>query len=80
MGLAHAGRAEEYHILAIFQETHGGQFVDLALVDGGLEGEIKVIQCLLDGETGHLNLLLIGPFPLGFRLFREDMIQKHPQC
>ncbi len=39
MGLAHAGRTEEYHILPILQETHGGQLIDLPLVDGGLEGE-----------------------------------------
>ena len=32
MGLAHAWRAEENHILPVLQETHGGQFVDLALV------------------------------------------------
>ena len=75
MGLAHAGRAEEDHILPVFQEAHGGQFVDLALVDGGLEGEIEVVQGFLDGEAGHLNLLLIGPSPLGFGLFRKDMIQ-----
>ena len=68
MGLAHAGRAEEDHILPVFQEAHGGQFVDLALVDGGLEREVEIVQGLLDGEAGHLNLLLIGPLPLGFGL------------
>ena len=69
MGLAHAGRAKEDHILPVFQEAHGGQFVDLALVDGGLEGEIEVVQGLLNGESGHLDLLLIGPSPLGFGFF-----------
>ncbi len=47
MGLAHAGRAEEHHILPVFQEAHGGQLIDLALVDGGLEREIEVVQGLL---------------------------------
>ena len=51
MSLAYPGWAEEHHILPVFQEAHGGQFVDLALIDGGLEGEIKVVQGLLDGET-----------------------------
>ena len=69
LSLAHTGRPEEYHVLPILQETHGGKLVDLALVDGGLEGEIEVVQGLLNGEAGHLDLLLIGPFPLGFCLF-----------
>ncbi len=69
MGLAHAWRAEEHHILRIFQEAHGGQFVDLALVDGGLEREIEVVQGFLNGEARHLDLLLIGPSPLGFGFF-----------
>ena len=44
MGLAHAGRAEEDHILPVFQEAHGGQLIDLAFIDGGLEREIEVVQ------------------------------------
>ncbi len=38
VGLAHAGRSEKHHILAVFQEAHDSQFVDLALVDGALTG------------------------------------------
>lgn len=75
MSLAHTWRAEEDYILPILQKTHGGQLVDLALVYGGLEGEIEVVQGLLDGEAGHLDLFLIGPFSLGFGLFRKDMVQ-----
>ena len=75
MDLAHAGRAEKHHVLPVFREAHGGQLVDLALVDGGLEEEIEIAQSLLDVETGHLDLLLIGPLSLGFGLFRKDMIQ-----
>ena len=59
MGFAHPRRAKEYHVLPILQEAHSGQLVDLALVDGGLEGEIEVIQGFLDGEIKHLNLLFI---------------------
>ena len=69
MSLAHTWRSEEYYILPVFQEAHGGQFVDLALVDGGLEGEIEIVQGLLDGKAGHLDLLLIGPSPFGFGFF-----------
>ena len=32
MSLAHTWWSEEHHILPVFQETHGGQLVDLALV------------------------------------------------
>ena len=71
MGLAHAGRAEEDHILPVFQEAHGSQLIDLALVDGGLEREIEVVQGFLNGKARHLDLLLIGPSPLGFGFFES---------
>ena len=63
MGPAHTGRTAKDYILPVLQETHGGKLVGLALVDGGLEGKVKVVQSLLDGKTRHLDLLLIGPFP-----------------
>lgn len=69
MGLAHAGWAEKYHILPAFQETHGGQPVDLALINRGLKGKTQVVQRLLDGKHGHLDLLLISQCPLEFCLF-----------
>ena len=75
MGLAYTGRPEEYYIFSVFQKAHGGQFVNLALIYGGLEGKIEVVQGLLDREPGHLDLFLIGPSPLGFGFFREDMVQ-----
>ena len=75
MSLAHTWWSKEYHVLPVLQETHGGQFVDLAFVDGWLEREIEVVQGLLNGKARHLDLLLIGSFPLGFGFFREDVIQ-----
>ena len=51
VGLAHARGTKEDHVFSIFQEAHGGQFVDLALVNGGLEGEIEVVQGFPDGEA-----------------------------
>ncbi len=75
VGLAHAGRSEKHHILAVLQEAHGSQFVDLAFVNGGLEGKIEVIQGLLDRKARHLDLFFIGPFPLGFSFFRKDVVQ-----
>ena len=51
MGLAHAWGAEEDDVFRILQETHGGQFVDLALINRGLEGEVEVVQGLLDRKA-----------------------------
>jgi len=64
VGLSQIVRAEKHQILSVLQEAHGSQLIDLALVDGGLEGEVKVILGLLNRETGHLDLILIGTFPL----------------
>ena len=75
MRLAQARRPEKYHILPIFQETHSDQFVDLVFAYRGLEGKVKVIRGLLNGEAGHLDLLLIGSFSLEFRFLGKDMIQ-----
>ena len=46
MSLAHTWRTEEYHVLPVFQEAHGGQLIDLPLVNGGLEREIEVDSCV----------------------------------
>ena len=74
MGLSHTGWSEKDHIFSVLQKAHGSQFIDLALVDGGLKGKIKVVQGLLDGEAGHLYLLFVGAFALGFRLFCKNMV------
>lgn len=75
VGLAHAGRAEEDDIFAILQETHGGQFINLVLVNGGLKREVKVVQGLLDRESGHLPLLFVGASAVGFGHFSKDVIE-----
>ena len=51
VGFAHARRAEEDHVFSIFQEAHGGQFVDRAFINRRLEGEIEVVQGFLNGEA-----------------------------
>ena len=55
MGLAYAWQAKEHHVLAVFQGAHDGQFIDLAFINRWLEGEIKIVQGLLNGEAGHLE-------------------------
>ena len=75
MGFSYTGRAEKDDIFAVFQEAHGSEFINLALVDGGLKRKVKVIQGLLDGESRYLYLLFIGAFAFRFGLFRKDMIK-----
>ena len=75
VGFSDAGRAEKHDILGVLHETHGGKFVDLAYVDGRLEGEIKVLQSLFDGEPGHLNLFLVGPLTFVPGFLGKNMVK-----
>ena len=75
MGFAHTRRSKENYIFPVFQETHSCQFINLAFINRGLEGKIKFIQRLLNGETGHLDLFLISAPALGFRFFGKNVIQ-----
>ena len=75
VGLSNTRRAEEYDIFSVLQKAHGSRFINLALVDGGLKGKIKVVQGLFDGEAGHLQLLFVGAFVFRFGLFGKDVIQ-----
>ena len=74
-GFAYTRRAEKDHIFSVLQKAHGSEFIDLALVDGGLKGKVKVVQGFLDGEAGQLYLLFVGAFAFGFGLFGKDMIK-----
>ena len=64
-----SGNKLEEKIGALYVHGEVADLVDLALINGGLKGKVKVIQGFLGGETGHLDLLFINPFPLGFCLF-----------
>ena len=46
VGFTYPRRAKEHHVFSVFQKPHGGQLVNLALVNGGLEGEVEIIQGL----------------------------------
>ena len=41
VGLAHARGTQEDHVFCVFQKAHGGQLINLTLVNRGLEGEVK---------------------------------------
>lgn len=50
VGFPHTGRSEKDHIFSVLQKAHGSQFIDLALVDGGLEGKSKSSRVFLMGK------------------------------
>ena len=49
MGLTHSRRAQQHQIGRLADEGQAGQFPDLALVDGGLEAEIELLQGTVKG-------------------------------
>ena len=55
MGLAHAGRTQEQDVASLGDEGQVGQFLDQALVDGGLEGKVELVQSALEGQVGQLG-------------------------
>ena len=55
MGLAHAGRTEQKDVGSLGNEGEVGQFPDLPLIKGGLEGEVELLQGSLEGKMGQLG-------------------------
>jgi hypothetical protein len=55
MGFSDSGRPEQYHVGSFVNEAQGAQLADLALVDGGLEGEIELLESLDVGQVGQLQ-------------------------
>ena len=53
MGLAHAGRTQEQDVAGLGDEGQVGQFPDMPLVDGGLEGEAELVRSALEGQVGQ---------------------------
>lgn len=58
MGLADSWRAQKDDVSAIGQEASGGQFFDEDFVDGGLEGEVKILDALKVGQSGKAQVCL----------------------
>ena len=73
MGLAHSGGAAKPDILLFFHKPAGGQIKDLFLVDGGIEGEVKVLQALVGVKSGPSEHLFQFP---GFPPFNLVFHQK----
>ena len=58
VAFADPGRADQEDVLGFFQESAGGQIVDLATVDAGVEAEVEAVQCALFTEGGGLGATL----------------------
>ena len=55
MAFAHSGRADEEHVAAGVEKAAGGQFVDAAALDLGVEGEVEVLEGFQLAEAGGLG-------------------------
>ena len=53
VGLAHAGRSQQQQVDGPGDEGQVGQLLDLAFVDGRLEGESELFQGALEREVGQ---------------------------
>jgi hypothetical protein len=51
--LAHTGRAQQHHVVAIGHPAAGGQIADLGRIDRGLGLELEFLQCAHKGEVGN---------------------------
>ena len=58
VSLPHSGRSQEQDVGGLADEGQGFQFLNLPLVDGGLEGEVKLLQGALAGKWAILVLVL----------------------
>lgn len=65
VGLAHAWRADEDHVVALVDEPEVQQAVDLALADGGLVAIVKALQMLVRRKACRLVIAL---YPVGLTL------------
>jgi hypothetical protein len=61
VGLAHAGRAEEDHVLAPLDEAERMEALQLVALDRGLEAEVEVGQRLHRGQAGGAHRGLEPP-------------------
>ena len=66
VGLAHTGRTQQHHVVAIGHPAAGGQIADLGWIDRGLGIELKALQRAHKGKVGDRHrhrqppLLLAG--------------------
>ena len=72
VGRAHAGRPQRQDVRGL---GHEGQFLDLPLVNGGLEGEVELLQGALEREVGHLGPGAEVALPSSLHLGAQQLFQ-----
>ena len=75
VGLAHAGRSQQQDVGGFGDEGQVGQFLDQPLVDGGLEGEVELLEGTLKGQMGQPSTSGEVAFPTGGYLHAEQFGQ-----
>ena len=75
VGLTHAGRSQHQDIGRLGDKGQVGQFLDLPLVDGGLEGEVELFQGALEGGVSHLCPGANVAFSAGIHLCAQKLLQ-----
>ena len=68
MGCAHSGWSQQEDVGGFVAEGQVGHFLDQALIYGGLEGEVKLLQGALEGQVGQAGSRGQIPFPAGCHL------------
>ena len=63
MGLTHSRRSQQHQIGRLGHEGQAGQLPYLALIYGGLEAEIELLQGTVKGQMGQPGAGLEVPFP-----------------
>ena len=71
--LAHTGRSEQQDVGGFGDEGEAGQLLDLALVDGGLEGEVELLQGALEGQMCELGSRGEVVLPAGVDLHAQQL-------
>ena len=75
MSLAHTGRIQQQDVAGLGYEGQIGQFLDHPLVNGGLEGEVELLQGALEGKVGHPGLGGEVAFPAGAHFHTQQIGQ-----
>src|SRR5215469_13479258 len=76
MRFPHAWRTEENHVAGFVDESQRTQFPNLALVDGRLEAEIKLLEVFHERQMRQLQLGTQVTSAPSFYLAAQQFVQK----
>ena len=76
MCLANAGRADQQTVGFLLDEPEGREVLDEPAVEGGLRGEVELLECLVGGEPGEPHPAVEAALLAGGDLGREQVVQE----